>query len=142
MPACGAVKYQVLNYPIHHETCLGNLDWGRGAWAYNSHWVWASASGFLPGGHTLGLNLGYGFGAAGAPPEHAVILDGQIHKLDEVDFQFDSQHYTAPWRMTSPDGRLDLTFSPSLERVAKTDLKLIVTEVSSRMKVRRSASKD
>ena len=34
-----------------------------------------------------------------------------------------------PWRMVSPDGRLDLEFTPFLERVAKTNLLIITSEV-------------
>lgn len=129
LPASGQVEYQGKSFPITPETCLGNLDWGRGVWAYKSYWVWASASGFLPEGHTIGLNLGYGFGGPDAPSEYAIILDGKIHKLNQVDFDFDSNHYTRPWKMTSPDGRLDLVFTPNLERVARTDFKWIYTEV-------------
>jgi hypothetical protein len=129
LPASGTVSYQGKTFTITPDDCLGNLDWGRGVWEYKSYWVWASASGFLPGGHTFGLNLGYGFTSPKAPSEYAVILDGKIHKLDQVDFQFDSKNYLKPWRMVSPDGRLDLTFAPTIERVAKTDLKIIYTEV-------------
>jgi hypothetical protein len=129
LPASGTVQYGGQTFAITPQTCLGSLDWGRGVWEFSSHWVWASASGFLPDGRTVGLNLGYGFSEPPGPTEHAIILDGKIHKIDQVDFHFDPQHYTAPWRMTSPDGRLDLTLRPSIERVAKTDVKLIVTEV-------------
>ncbi|HEX2981660.1 MAG TPA: DUF2804 domain-containing protein, partial [Anaerolineaceae bacterium] len=111
LPASGSVEYGGKAFAISPDTCLGNLDWGRGVWEFNSYWVWASASGFLPGGRTLGLNMGYGFGESHAPSEHAVILDGKIVKFDRVDFTFDSQHYKNPWRMVSPDGRLDLTFT-------------------------------
>ncbi len=129
MPANGIVHYGGKEYIVTPDSCLGSLDWGRGVWAYASHWVWASSSGFLPNGRTIGLNLGYGFSLPGSITEHAIILDGKIYKFDQVDFQFDSQHYTAPWRMTSPDGCLALTFTPSMERVARTDLKLVYTEV-------------
>lgn len=37
--------------------------------------------------------------------------------------------FKAPWTMRSPDGRLDLTFTPFFERVAKTDLKVLSSEV-------------
>jgi hypothetical protein len=35
---------------------------GTRVWEYRSFWNWASASGYLPDGSTLGLNLGKGFG--------------------------------------------------------------------------------
>ncbi len=108
---------------------LGNLDWGRGIWDYRSFWVWASASGFLPDGRTVGLNLGFGFGDTSQATENALILDGRLHKLAQVDFQYSSQNFKQPWQMSSPDGRLDLEFTPFVERVAKTNLLLITSEV-------------
>ena len=60
------------------DDSLGNLDWGRGIWDYRSFWVWASASGFLPDGRTVGLNLGFGFGDTSKATENALILDGRV----------------------------------------------------------------
>jgi len=111
------------------ETHLGNLDWGRGVWEYKSFWVWASASGFLPDRRRVGLNLGFGFGDTSAATENALILDGRIHKLGQVNFTYDSGDFMRPWRMVAPDGRLDLTFTPFLDRTAATNLLLITSEV-------------
>ncbi len=35
----------------------------------------------------------------------------------------------APWKMHSDDDRLDLTFTPFFERIAKTDAKVLKSEV-------------
>lgn len=129
MPAEGWVKYGDERYELNPATCLGSLDWGRGVWAYDSFWVWASASGFLANGQTIGLNMGYGFGDSSAATENAFILDGKVHKLGLVDFGYDPNNFRQPWAMKSPDGRLELTFSPFFERVAKTDFKLLRSEV-------------
>jgi len=96
--------------------------------------VWASASGFLPARagaprRTIGLNLGFGFGDTSAATENTVILDGRVHKLAQVDFTYDNRDFKKPWRMVAPDGRLDLTFTPLVERVAKTNLAIIASEV-------------
>jgi len=129
LPAQGWVQYTGERFDIHPESCLGNLDWGRGVWEYRSFWVWASASGLLADGRTLGLNLGYGFGDTSAATENALILGGRIHKLGQVDFAYTSGDFMRPWRMTSPDGRLDLQFVPFKERVARTNLAVIFSEV-------------
>jgi hypothetical protein len=129
LPASGWVRYQENRTELDPSTCLGNLDWGRGVWAYNSFWVWASASGFLANGGTVGLNMGFGFGDTSAATENALILAGKIHKLGQVDFTYDSKNFKAPWKMCSPDGRVDLTFTPFFERVAKTDMNLLSSEV-------------
>jgi hypothetical protein len=129
IPANGWVDLGEKRYLLKPQDCLGNLDWGRGVWEYRSHWVWASASGFLPGHRTAGLNLGYGFGDTSAATENAFILDGHIHKLGCVDFNYSKVDYMKSWSMTSLDGRLQLEFKPILERVAKTNLLLIYSNV-------------
>jgi Domain of unknown function (DUF2804), N-terminal/Domain of unknown function (DUF2804), C-terminal len=129
IPASGWVRRGGRTTAIEPSTCLGNLDWGRGVWDYSSFWVWASASGFLPGGRTLGLNLGYGFGETSLATENALILDGRIHKLDQVRFDYNSQDFMRPWHLSAPDGRLDLEFVPFKERVARSDVLFIHSEV-------------
>lgn len=129
LPAEGWLQIGDQRTAITPETCLGNLDWGRGVWEYRSFWVWASASGFLPDRRTIGLNLGFGFGDTSAATENTLILDGRVHKLGQVDFTYDSRNFKQPWRMVSPDGRLDLIFEPFLERVAATNLLVITSEV-------------
>ena len=129
MPASGWVEYQNQKFEIDPATCLGSLDWGRGVWEYQSFWVWASASGFLADRRRIGLNLGFGFGDTSAATENCFILDGKIHKLDDVQFSYNNQSFKAPWSMRSPDGRLDLVFTPLFERVAKSDALVLKSEV-------------
>lgn len=129
LPATGWIEYLGQKILITPENALANLDWGRGVWAYESFWVWASASGFLSDDRTIGLNLGFGFGDTSQATENAFILNGKITKLEQVDFQYDSQNFMAAWKMQSDDGRLSLTFTPFYERVARTDIKLLVSEV-------------
>jgi len=129
MPATGWVAVGDSREELNPDTCLGNLDWGRGVWEYNSFWLWASASGFLPGGRRVGLNLGYGFGDNSAATENALILDGRIHKLGHVEFKYDTRYFLLPWEMRSPDGRVDLEFAPFKERVARTNMAVLASEV-------------
>lgn len=129
MPATGYVDYESERYELTPDRSLASLDWGRGVWEYKSFWVWASASGFLPDGRRMGLNLGYGFGDTSAATENCFILEGRVHKLGQVDFTYDNRNFKAPWKMVSPDGRLDLVFTPFFERVAKTDAVVLNSEV-------------
>ncbi|HDD25074.1 MAG TPA: DUF2804 domain-containing protein [Chloroflexi bacterium] len=129
LPAEGWIEYGGKRTDLHPTDSLGNLDWGRGVWEYRSFWVWASSSGFLSDGRRVGLNLGFGFGDTSAATENALILDGRVHKLGQVDFTYDSNDFMRPWRMTAPDGLMELKFVPFLERVAATNLLLIASQV-------------
>ena len=129
MPAQGYIQYGDQREELQPETCIGSLDWGCGVWEYQSYWNWASASGFLPDGRTIGLNLGVGFGDLSQATENAVILEGRIHKLGPVRFDYKSGDYMQPWCFTDDDGRLDLTFTPFKDRTARTNLGIIFSEV-------------
>jgi hypothetical protein len=129
LPAEGHLTWGDARIDFKPTDTLGNLDWGRGIWDYRSFWVWASASGFLPDGRTVGLNLGFGFGDTSQATENALILNGRLHKFGQVDFQYSSHNFKEPWKMASPDGRLQLEFTPFVERVASANLLLITSEV-------------
>ncbi len=129
MPASGWIRYGQETISLEPSTCIGSLDWGRGVWEYQSYWNWASSSGFQPDGRTIGLNLGCGFGDLSKAGENAFILDHRVHKLEQVKFDYVSGDYMKPWNFTSSDGRLNLVFTPFKERVAKTSLVVITSEV-------------
>jgi hypothetical protein len=129
MPASGVVKYGDLNEPLDPGTSLGSLDWGRGVWEYQSFWNWASASGFLPDGRTVGLNLGSGFGDLSKAGENALVIDNHIHKLDRVKFDYESGDFMKPWNFRDTEGRLELVFTPFRDRTATTKLGVISSEV-------------
>lgn len=129
MPAQGFIEYGGERQELHPQDTLGSLDWGRGVWEYRSFWNWASASGFLADGRTIGLNLGCGFGDLSRAGENCFVLDGRIHKLEQVRFDYQSGSYMQPWHFSDSQGRLELTFTPFKERLAKTNLVLISSEV-------------
>ena len=129
LPAEGSIQYGNRREELDPLTCTGSLDWGRGVWEYQSYWNWASSSGFLQDGRTIGLNLGCGFGDLSKAGENALILGNRIHKLEQVKFDYSPGDYMKPWKFSDPEGRLDLTFTPFKERIAQTNLGIIFTEV-------------
>jgi hypothetical protein len=129
LPAEGFLRYGEIHEELHPGDCLGSLDWGRGVWEYRSFWNWASASGFLPDGRTVGLNLGTGFGDTSAATENCLILDGKIHKLGQVTFEYDPMDYDNTWRFGDDQERLKLEFRPFKGRLARTNLGIIFSEV-------------
>lgn len=129
LPASGYIRYGEISEDLSPETCLGSLDWGRGVWEYSSFWKWASASGFLADGRTIGLNMGGGFGDTSRASENAFFLDGTLHKLDQITIDYSRENYLEPWHFTENESRLDLTFTPFVERVAETRLGIIDSEV-------------
>jgi hypothetical protein len=129
LPAVGAIQYGDIHEKLTEKSSIGSLDWGRGVWDYKSFWNWASASGFLADGQTVGLNLGCGFGDLSAATENCLVLNGKVHKLSDVKFQYDPVDYMKPWKFTDSENRLDLDFVPFKERLAQTNLGIIFSEV-------------
>ena len=113
-------------------TTFGLLDWGRGVWTYKNTWYWSAAQGETDG-HVFGFNLGYGFGDTRAASENMLFYDGVAHKLGRVDFGIPkksdgSDDLLSPWHFTDDEGRVDLTFTPILDRASKTDVLVICSD--------------
>lgn len=107
---------------------LGVLDWGRGVWTYRNTWYWASLS-CMADGVPFGFNLGYGFGDTSAATENMVFYGHKAHKLGEVGFEIPRSgrryEYLTPWRIADTEGRLELTFTPILDRASDTNALVI-----------------
>lgn len=129
LPASGTITYGGDTETLTPTTSLGSLDWGRGVWEYQSFWNWASASGFLPDGRTIGLNMGMGFGDLSKAGENAFILNNCIHKLEQIKFDYTSGDYMKSWKFTDTENRLNLTFTPFKDRLAQTNLGIITSLV-------------
>ena len=127
MRACGSATFDGKTYTFDPETDFGTLDWGRGVWTYDNVWYWGSGNGIV-NGKDFGFNIGYGFGNTAAATENILFYDGKCHKLDDVTFHIPEDSYLSPWRFSSSDGRFEMEFTPILDRAAKIDVKVIVTD--------------
>ena len=127
MRASGKVTFDGKEYLFAPATDFGTLDWGRGVWTYDNTWYWGSGNMDIDG-HAFGFNIGYGFGDTSAASENILFYDGVAHKLDDVTFHIPETSYTDPWKFTSSDGRFEMEFKPIMDRAAKIDVKVIVTD--------------
>lgn len=127
MRADGWVEYDGKRRSFNPQTDFGTLDWGRGVWTYDNTWYWGSGNCDL-GGKAFGFNIGYGFGNTKAATENILFFDGKAHKLDDVTFHVPEDDYCRPWKFTSSDGRFEMDFVPVIDRAAKLDFKLIVSD--------------
>lgn len=127
MRADGWMSYGGTRYTFDPKTDFGTLDWGRGVWTYDNTWFWGSGNTDLDG-HAFGFNIGYGFGNTSAASENILFYDGKAHKLDDVTFHLPENGYMDPWTFTSSDGRFEMEFRPILDRAAKLDFKVLVSD--------------
>lgn len=132
MRAEGCCKIGEQVYPFSRGDSFALLDWGRGVWTYKNTWYWSAAQGEIDG-HVFGFNLGYGFGDTSAASENMLFYDGTAHKLGRVDFGIPkksdgSDDLLSPWHFTDDAGRLDLVFTPIMDRASKTDVLVICSD--------------
>lgn len=129
MNANGVVKYG--SQEIHFKDDDGILDWGRGVWTYDNTWFWATSSHQIDG-VPFGFNFGYGFGDTSKATENMLFYDGKAHKLDQVTFNIpmkDNKYdFLKEWTVTSNDDRVDLTFSPILDRKDRAKVLFILSD--------------
>ena len=127
MRASGYMAFDGRRYEFDPRTDFGTLDWGRGVWTYDNTWYWGSGNADI-GGVPFGFNIGYGFGDTSAATENVLFYDGKAHKLDDVSFHIPADSYMKPWKFSSSDGRFEMDFVPVLDRAAKLDFKLLVSD--------------
>ncbi|WP_033543509.1 DUF2804 domain-containing protein [Planococcus sp. CAU13] len=130
LPAAGTVKVGTQQYTFEPVESYAVLDTGRGVWPRESSWNWAMAS-QRSLGKTIGLNFGGKWTDGTGMTENAFFVNGKMVKIHEdVLFHYDNQNYKEPWRIStkfSDDVRLE--FTPFFERVSKSDMKLVKSEV-------------
>lgn len=131
LPAEGVIDWGEERIVFDHTNTFACLDFGRGIWPFECFWNWSSFSTRLSDSRTVGVNLGAGWTDGTGMNENGLCIDGKLLKLSEdVVFAYDKVDFMAPWRLTtSVTDRVDLTFTPFFERVAKTDALVIRSEV-------------
>ena len=127
MRASGWMQYDGVRYAFDPSTDFGTLDWDRGVWTYDNTWFWGSGNTDI-NGVPFGFNIGYGFGNTKAATENVLFYDGKVHKLDDVTFHIPQNGYMGSWKFTSSDGRFEMDFQPILDRAAKIDFKVLVSD--------------
>ncbi len=138
MRAIGSLSVGAMQHSFSEEGSFGLLDWGRGVWTHDNTWYWSAAQGVMDG-RRVGFNLGYGFGDTSAASENMLFVDGIAHKLGQVDFGIPSANPKAhdvgkrfdlmsPWHMTDDTGRLDLVFTPQIDRCDYMDFRVVKSD--------------
>ncbi|GAM29149.1 hypothetical protein SAMD00019534_123250 [Acytostelium subglobosum LB1] len=113
------------------QDAFGILDWGRGIWDYNSFWIWSTCWGHTNDGRPIGLNLGTGFGDLTTHTENAINMDGIIHKLGHIEFEYNKKDLMAPWRFICRHGRFgstsSLSFTPFRKKWENNNFGLVMS---------------
>ncbi|MFN3714372.1 MAG: DUF2804 domain-containing protein [Alcanivoracaceae bacterium] len=88
----------------------GHHDFSAGYMRRETFWNWACFSGQQQG-HRVGINLSCGVNET-TYTENCLWIDGHLIKVDAVRFDYDGDDLMQPWRVTSLDGQVELSFIP------------------------------
>jgi hypothetical protein len=113
-----------------NDAAWGVLDVGRGRWPYTTRWNWGGGAGRdRSGAHVVGLQLGGKWTEGTGASENGIIVDGRLTKIgNELTWDYSWDAPLQPWRVTSPDGALDLTLHPRHDKHTKVSAVVLRTE--------------
>ncbi|GHV92773.1 hypothetical protein AGMMS50268_32760 [Spirochaetia bacterium] len=114
----GVVQFGTSEIIFTKGNAWGIFDWNRGVRPRADVRYWAAACG-LSEGRQVSFSVGYGSADSAQGTENAFFLDGKLHKLDQVTFHINPANWLLPWRFTSNDKRLEMTFTPHQERLER-----------------------
>jgi hypothetical protein len=101
---------------------LAGYDYTQGLLARRTAWRWAFLLGKAKSGERVGMNLVQGFVGE---PECGVWIDGEVHPLAEGRFDFARDRPLEPWRVSTADGGVELSFVPGGMHADNTNLGIV-----------------
>ncbi|HCG4535981.1 DUF2804 domain-containing protein [Ureibacillus chungkukjangi] len=122
-PASGTVTVGDRTYIFDPTRDLAVLDEHRTALPYRTTWLWGTFAGITPDG-IAGANFAQRPIVPGTDEESCLWTPGECEALSDITFVQESSDPLAKWRMTSADGRLDVTFTPEDRKDVKHQLVL------------------
>jgi len=126
IPVRGSLNLKGTSYDITGSNACGVLDYTLGHLLRYTFWNWAAGGGTDEKGRRIGFNLVAGVNDTGFT-ENVYWIDGRLFKTDVIDFRYDDSNLSAPWRIVSNDGKINLTFHPEGQRKAKTNAGVILS---------------
>ncbi|MEL7122189.1 MAG: DUF2804 domain-containing protein [Bacteroidota bacterium] len=125
LPVEGTLEVEGRLYNLEEDVSSLIIDDHKGFYPYITKYDWVTGLGFLTEGERFGFNLTdnqvidqeqYN--------ENCVWLDGVLHPLPPVEFKR-SKGKLGSWYIYDQEGRVDLTFKPSINNEVKTNLLLM-----------------
>lgn len=122
LPASGLLQVGDRAYRFDPNRDLAILDEHHTFLPYRTRWVWGTFAQRTPDG-IVGANFARRPTAPGSEEESCLWLPGpdgpRAEPLDDITFTPQSAGPLARWRITSADGRLDVTFEPNGRKAVK-----------------------
>ena len=110
MPVTGQLTLADEKMDLSALGACGHHDFSAGFMRRETFWNWACFSG-RQCGNLVGINLSCGVNET-SYTENCLWLNGELIKVDTVRFDYNRDDLMQPWRVTSIDGQVELSFTP------------------------------
>jgi hypothetical protein len=117
----GVIQFGSSEIIFTRGNAWGIFEWNRCARPKADIRYWAAACG-ISGGRQLSFCAGYSWADFSGGTENGFFVDGKLHKMDQITFHIPLSNWLSPWRFTSNDNRLEMTFIPHQERTERRRL--------------------
>lgn len=129
LPASGDVEVANKTYSFAPDKSFAVLDWGRGVWPEEFEWGWAVAAGTVDG-KRLGFNIGFGDEDNSRFSGNAVVFDGVLHKMGNINWSYTKDDIMKPWHFKGDDGRFNIVLEPFYDQSAKIELGIYAANIT------------
>ena len=126
-PVAGEISVGDRVIALNPETDFAILDIHKSYYPYRTWWKWSTFVGRDEAGGIIGANLTRGLHGNNALENENCIWHGnRITLVSDAEFEI-PENIMEPWRITTADGRADLTFTPQGLRQETLDFKIITS---------------
>ena len=122
----GTVRWEGRTLDLAELGVLGHNDWTAGYMRRETFWNWGCLAGRLADGRIVGLNVSCGVNETGHS-ENCFWVDGTLHRLGCVSFEYDRRDLMRAWHLRDSEGRLDLEFTPEGSHAEKVNALVVAT---------------
>ncbi len=122
----GTLRVNGRKFDLAEIGALGHHDWTAGYMRRHTFWNWGCIAGHATDGRVVGMNVSCGVNETSFS-ENCFWLNGRLHQVGPVLFQYNRTDVMLPWRMTSIDGRVDLRFVPEAAHRERVHAILVAT---------------
>jgi len=106
----GTLKWDGRTLDLEAADVLGHHDWSAGYMRRETFWNWGCLAGRLQDGRVVGMNVSCGVNETSFQ-ENCFWVDGRLHRLPPVHFDYDLDDLHGQWRLTDEQGRIELEFT-------------------------------
>ena len=122
----GTLRWDDTSFDLGAIDIYGHHDWSAGFMRPETFWNWGCLAGRTADGRIAGLNVSCGVNETSVT-ENCFWVDGRLHKVDTVAFDYDQRDLMRPWRLRSADGRVALDFEPAGMHVERLNAFVLAT---------------